>query len=112
MINQELIDDAKSAGFDVEKNKSGNYVIFAPYDNENANGYFSINNELAKFAELIKARVLAEIKPLKCPNCEDVGWFADYDQHGNIEQCQCEFCYTTPNSIFNLNEAIKLAKDK
>ena len=103
MINQELIEYAKLAGFDV--------VEFNGKTDLLSNDFF-ITEELEKFAELIKARVLADMEAVKCPNCEDVGWFADYDQHGNIEQCQCQFCYTTPNSIFNLNEAIKLAKDK
>lgn len=53
----------------------------------------------------------AEMKALKCPNpnCDDVGWFPEYDIHGNVEQCQCEFCYTAPKSIFNLRAAIDAA---
>ena len=51
-------------------------------------------------------RQLAEAKAemriaLKCPLCEDVGWYAVNSKDGP-EQQQCEFCYTTPNSLFNI----------
>ena len=47
---------------------------------------------------------------LHCPNCPDQGWFAietgGCDMNGEndtrcVEQVQCEFCCTTPNSVFN-----------
>ncbi len=48
---------------------------------------------------------------LKCPNCDDVGYSVEavqartpYSDHGDdfeLEQVQCEFCYTVPDSIFN-----------
>ena len=42
---------------------------------------------------------------LKCPNCNDVGWFTEsyMDHRGDEcpEQIQCEFCYTVKDSIFN-----------
>jgi len=46
---------------------------------------------------------------LKCPHCDDIGWFVDFDHNGEAAQVQCEFCYTTPNSIFNLREKIEAA---
>jgi len=51
MINQELIDDAKAAGFVISWGK-----ISLLTDND----AIPIQDELAKFAELIKARVLAD----------------------------------------------------
>lgn len=36
-----------------------------------------------------------------CPNCENVGFFIVGDQY-NLEQEQCQFCYTEPNSVFNV----------
>jgi hypothetical protein len=51
-----------------------------------------------------------EIVPLKCPDCDDVGWYAvGNSATQEYEQCQCEFCYTTPNSIFSLRLAIDAA---
>ena len=38
-------------------------------------------------------------KGLKCPACEDVGWYCGFGG----EQEQCEFCYTCPDSIFARN---------
>lgn len=40
----------------------------------------------------------------KCPNCDDVGWYAQLvhgSLHGEVEQVQCEWCYTMSNSRFN-----------
>ena len=47
---------------------------------------------------------------LKCPDCNDVGWYAD----GTIEptQQQCQFCYCEPNSIFNVHAMIAQAIKK
>lgn len=62
---------------------------------------------------------------VSCPNCPDQGWYpvelttagccgcpnADGSCCGNAvpvlvqEQEQCEFCWTTPNSVFNANSA-------
>ena len=42
---------------------------------------------------------------LKCPNCDDVGWYSGSYLDGGgeeaEEQIQCEFCYTVADSIFN-----------
>jgi hypothetical protein len=40
---------------------------------------------------------------LLCPNphCGDNGYFPVEDGYGGWEQCQCEFCYTVENSLFN-----------
>ena len=46
----------------------------------------------------------------KCPDCDDVGWYAVNNCSSlpwEAEQVQCEWCYTNPNSIFNLNEIYK-----
>ncbi|HEY4714352.1 MAG TPA: hypothetical protein VIH30_08975 [Aquirhabdus sp.] len=54
---------------------------------------------------------------INCPNCENQGWYpietggCDMDGENDtrqIEQIQCEFCYTTPNSVFN----VELNKNK
>ena len=41
-----------------------------------------------------------------CPNCPDQGWYAEQD-YGTEEvmQVQCQFCYETPNSVFNIEAA-------
>jgi len=46
---------------------------------------------------------------LKCPCCDDDGFTVEADSNGEATQCQCEFCYTVPNSIFNLRAAIDQA---
>jgi len=38
--------------------------------------------------------------------CGDVGYFVVAGSEGNPEQEQCEFCYTNPNSLFSLREAL------
>jgi hypothetical protein len=45
-----------------------------------------------------------------CPHCDNVGWYVghltthnEYGEQIQI-QVQCEWCYTNPNSKFNLNE--------
>jgi len=50
-----------------------------------------------------------EIVALKCPYCDDDGFTVEADSNGEATQCQCEFCYTVPNSIFNLRESIEQA---
>jgi hypothetical protein len=49
-----------------------------------------------------------------CPNCPDQGWYAietggcDMDGENDtrqMEQVQCEFCWTTPNSVFTIEAA-------
>ena len=40
---------------------------------------------------------------LLCPNCPNQGWYAmPNHQTEEIEQVQCEFCNTEPNSVFNI----------
>lgn len=44
----------------------------------------------------------------QCPNCDNVGWYmiSNYSSlPWEAEQVQCEFCYTNPNSIFNLMDS-------
>ncbi len=51
-------------------------------------------------------------EPEHCPNkeCNDQGWYGElihqgYDDYGydiwEPQQVQCEWCYTTPDSVFN-----------
>ena len=42
---------------------------------------------------------------LKCPSCDDVGWFPVKTDYDEWEQQQCEFCYTVHDSIFNRRQA-------
>lgn len=45
-----------------------------------------------------------------CPNCNNVGYTArQTNDYGGCEQEQCEFCYTVPNSLFNLKEKCRVA---
>jgi DNA repair exonuclease SbcCD ATPase subunit len=51
-----------------------------------------------------------ELKP--CPNCGNVGWYAVQRPNRNTgdaewEQEQCEFCYTEPNSVFNVISSLR-----
>ena len=46
---------------------------------------------------------------LKCPSCDDVGWYPVMKSWGQPEgeQEQCEFCYTCPDSVFNRRAELK-----
>jgi hypothetical protein len=59
--------------------------------------------------KLVEEMIANEQPPLKCPNCDDIGY---YWIGGGSEPTpeQCEFCYTEPNSIFNRNQNMKSFK--
>ncbi len=42
-----------------------------------------------------------------CPMCPNQGWYAD-----GQEQMQCEFCYTVPNSRFNIDAALSAHEEE
>jgi len=64
----------------------------------------------AKVEELEKReRWIPVSAGLKCPSCDDVGWYV-VNQHYNQpegEQEQCQFCYECPDSVFNRRAALK-----
>ncbi len=37
-----------------------------------------------------------------CQNCPDQGWFWKYNDMGEPDQAQCQWCEVTPNSVFNV----------
>jgi len=43
-------------------------------------------------------------QPESCPMCKDQGAYPEYDEHGYPVPVQCEFCWTNPNSLFNLKQ--------
>ena len=48
---------------------------------------------------------------LKCPSCEDIGWYPVQTDFDEWEQQQCEFCYTIDGSIFNRRAALDKEQD-
>ena len=40
------------------------------------------------------------LKAKKCPDCDDDGFAIQLDDWGAPEQAQCQFCYTTEDSLF------------
>ena len=46
-------------------------------------------------------------EPENCPNsyCGNSGGYPVPDGHGDWQEEQCEFCWTNPNSVFNLKKA-------
>jgi len=57
-------------------------------------------------AELLEAmKNLLNAK--QCPNCRNIGEYAEADKDGDPYPCQCEWCYTVENSIFNRKEQAK-----
>lgn len=56
--------------------------------------------------------VIDEVEKMKlgqdCPYCENDGIHVIADSEGQPEPTQCEWCYTYPNSKFNV--AVKLAE--
>lgn len=62
---------------------------------------------MANEIEALQARV-ARLENMKsCPNCDDVGWYVVADNFtGEPLQEQCQWCYETTDSKFNvLNES-------
>ena len=53
--------------------------------------------------EVIRGKIeeLACVSGRSCPLCDNVGWYVEADSNGEAEQVQCEFCYTTEDSVFN-----------
>lgn len=56
----------------------------------------------------------AGLDAVQCPNCPNQGWYAwesggcGPDGENDTRQCeqvQCEFCWSTPNSAFNIEAA-------
>ena len=52
-----------------------------------------------RIAEL-EAQVAASAG-LSCPNCDNEGFTSEQGGSGEWYQCQCEFCYTVKDSVFN-----------
>jgi hypothetical protein len=45
------------------------------------------------------------VQAIRCPCCADDGYYVQPNLNtGDPEQVQCEFCYTTPNSVFNIRQ--------
>jgi hypothetical protein len=44
------------------------------------------------------------VKGLNCPSCNNEGYYMVCDAIGNPTPEQCEWCYTTPNSKFNMRQ--------
>ena len=70
-----------------------------------------LTNEGLKTRRELQARI-AELEGwikiaggIKCPNCNDEGFNPVDDGYGGWQQEQCEFCYTCPDSMFNVARA-------
>lgn len=77
---------------------------------------YPLNKHLARLGPFFAAPVLPSVpegmilvKTVKCPNCDDVGWYVVPGRDGEPEQEQCEFCETVPNSIFNISKIARLS---
>ena len=42
-----------------------------------------------------------------CPDCNNDGFYIVPDKDGEPEQVQCQFCYTEPDSVFNVVEKLR-----
>jgi hypothetical protein len=47
----------------------------------------------------------------QCPNCDNRGYFIG-GYYQEPEAVKCEFCYTVPDSIFNIKEQERILKKK
>lgn len=67
--------------------------------------YFATHSEIKKKWEILNAD--------RCPNidCLDRG-IIPVQVNGNWESQQCEFCYTNPNSLFNVKRNQEQKKEK
>jgi len=43
----------------------------------------------------------------KCPDCDNTGRYGRQGAEDEWEQVQCEFCWTNPNSVFNLLKSME-----
>src|SRR5690606_11472245 len=73
--------------------------------------------DLLTIIELLRTAVPTQpdevaIPVVDCPHCPNQGFEVVADSYGEAEQSQCEFCYCTPNSRFNVNEILKSALAK
>jgi hypothetical protein len=55
---------------------------------KNRDAFRAVANELAKC--------------VKCPNCDDIGWYVGPSEKDPMEPAQvnCQFCHTVPNSRY------------
>ena len=65
----------------------------------------ALEQPAGEIAELIKQ--LDNAQP--CNTCDNSGCYPTRDRKGEPEPTQCEFCYTSPESLFNAKQAIKKA---
>lgn len=57
----------------------------------------------------MEGKVLVPV--VDCPDCPNQGWYTVGNiDTGDAEQEQCQFCYTIPNSRFNIEVMIKAAR--
>ena len=49
---------------------------------------------------------MSELKPCQNPYCGNDGYYPEQVSEDEWEQVQCEFCYTEPNSVFNVVSAL------
>lgn len=61
-----------------------------------------VSSEIALFAEEAAKEIGVD-----CPSCPNVGYYSVPDMDGDEEQAQCEFCYTTKNSVFNIRALVQ-----
>jgi len=67
--------------------------------------------EVAEAQLVEKDRQIRELLDAKdCSNCPNQGWWQGVNRNtGEPEQVQCEYCYTDPNSVFNVRNRIRQA---
>jgi len=78
-----------------------------------------MQNENTKNEVLIgESDSTAGLAAVHCPNCPDQGYYIyetggiDMDGENDTREChqeQCQFCYETPNSVFNIEAAKEAA---
>lgn len=71
-------------------------------------GEYVLFKDVSEIALMLPEQVAISLG-LKCPNCDDVGWYLGVCD-GDAQQIQCEFCYTVEDSVFNVRKRLE-AKD-
>lgn len=75
-------------------------------------GYFACAVDDVAESEDAADTVVVPVRDCNTPDCNNKGWYCVTGFCGEPYQEQCEFCYTVPNSRFNVNELVRAAKEE
>jgi hypothetical protein len=82
-------------------------------ERENADEQFSKlkdeNDSLRSRVKELELMALEILGAQSCPYCPNAGYYSHEEYDGEEEQVECEWCGTTPNSIYQVKTRIRAA---